>query len=215
MKIVFTIVLGGYDDLKPVREKNPDWRYIAIVDDLSIEKNGWDLLHISKLNPPGGLNNVYLQRWDKVIGAVEFFKCDTLYIDGTHEVLKDVTRLFGSRICFKKHPVRNCIYKEAEACIRLKKAHTDSINAQMKEYAGMGMPEGLGMFETGILFRPYTEEVYDFCKRWWSEISRHTHRDQLSVTKVMWDTKITFDWLYPGLVDKYITIHKHKACATI
>lgn len=215
MKVVFTVVTGGYDDLKPIKAVNPEWKYVAIVDDMSINPNGWELLSIGKLNPPEGLNSVYLQRWVKVIGGIKYFGCDTIYIDGTHEVVRDITRLFDDTICFKKHPIRNCVYEEAIACIKLKKAHPDSIDIQMKEYYQLGMPKNLGMFETGIMFRPYNDKVIDFCERWWNEIFKHTHRDQLSITKVLWDTKIGFDWVRSETIDRYIIKHKHRQCVTI
>lgn len=210
MKIVFTIILGSYDSLRPVTVRNMGWRYVAIVDDMDTYPNGWELLHISSLKPPEGLNNVYLQRWAKTIGAVEHFKCDTIYIDGSHEILADVTKLFGERICFKAHPVRNCYITEGEVCKQLNKAKSADVDKQVSDYKALGVPEKMGMFETGILFRPYSKEVIDFCQKWWAEIAIYTHRDQLSVTKVMYDTGIHFDVIFPETFSKYIKIHQHK-----
>lgn len=214
MTVIFTVVTGNYDDLKPIVVKNPHCHYIAIVDNLDIEANGWELLHISALNPPEGLNNVYLQRWTKIIGAVAYFKCATVYVDGKLSIEKDVTDFLLTHYEFAimEHPIRSCVYDEAHACNRLKKAESDAIVKQMDAYRNIKIPRFFGMFDTSLMIRQYTPEVIAFGNKWWAELIQFTHRDQLSVTKVQWEMDMEI-WPIPHkLAYKYVTIHKHKIC---
>jgi len=211
MAVVFTIITGNYDNLKPIQVKNPDWRYIAIVDNLDIDPNGWELLHISALNPPEGLNNLYLQRWAKIIGAIEYFKCHTIYVDGKLSIEMDVTFLASKdEFSIMKHPIRSCVYDEAHACNRLKKAESGMIEQQMSAYRKLGIPKYFGMFDTSLMIRKYTPEVVEFGRKWWSELLEFTHRDQLSVTKVQWEMDMGIFPIPSKLVYQFVTIHKHK-----
>ena len=51
------------------------------------------------------------------------------------------------------HPARKCIYKEAEACIALKKDAREVIEKQIARYRAEGYPKNAGMFETGVVLR--------------------------------------------------------------
>lgn len=207
--IVFTCITGGYDSLKPIRVKNTEWRYVCITDDLSIDPKGWELVDISLLKPPAGLSPVRLQRWCKVIGGVKFFECDTIYLDGSHEIIEDVTGLWDGSMILKRHPTRNCYKTEAQVCIKLNKADHNTINEQVLVLSAQGLPEEYGMYETGILIRPFNKHVELFCRLWWSWIDQFTHRDQLSITMALCQTKIDFKTIDQNEFRKYITIHKH------
>jgi hypothetical protein len=179
---------------------------------LSVEANGWQLVHISELNPPEA-SNVRLQRWVKVIGGIKFFHCDTIYIDGSTEITADVTEMMkhlGDNIALKRHPNRNCYIDEGEACKRLNKADRALINAQIQEYRDHGLPADSGMFETGILIRRFNKDLIRMCELWYGEIERNTHRDQLSVTWALFETGIQFDVFEVSEFREYCKIHKHK-----
>lgn len=207
--IVYTVIVGGYDNLKPILTRNPEWRYIAVVDDLSMPADGWELVHISELNPPDGLSGVKLQRWAKVYGGPAYFQCPTIYLDGSTQIRKDITELYTGELAFKKHPIRNCYVAEGEACRVRKKALAADIKRQIQEYIKAGYPPRSGMFETHVLFRPYNDQVMQFCRAWWEEISKHTHRDQLSVIKALHDTGVPYNVLPYSRILDYTILHKH------
>lgn len=224
MKVVFTIITGNYDNPQPIAVKNPEWRYICITDDMTIDGGDWELIPIETLNPPKGLNPIRLQRWAKIIGAVEYFQCDTIYLDGSYEIRNDISQILLSmdrsysdgnvmtlqNMILKIHPKRNSYIDEGIACIKLNKAHPDSIRRQIKEYEAEGLEYGGGMYETGVLIRKYTPKVIEFCQLWWAEIEKHTHRDQLSIMKALKDCGIIFSTMTPGFFNEFVTLHKHK-----
>lgn len=207
--IVYTVIVGGYDNLKPILARNPEWRYIAVVDDLSMPAHGWELVHISELNPPEGLTGVKLQRWAKVHGGPEYFQCPTIYLDGSTQIRKDITELYTGDLAFKKHPMRNCYVAEGEACRVRKKANSADIRRQIHEYVKAGYPPRSGMFETHVLFRPYNAHIMQFCRLWWEEIKKHTHRDQLSVMKALHDTAVPYKVIPYSTILDYTILHKH------
>lgn len=207
--IVYTVITGGYDTIKPILSRNPEWRYVAIVDDISMPDNGWELVHISELNPPDGVTGVKLQRWAKVYGGPAYFKAPTIYLDGSTQIRKDITVLYTGELAFKKHPIRNCYVAEGEACRVRKKALPADIKRQIQEYIKAGYPPRSGMFETHVLFRPYNDQVMQFCRLWWEEIHKHTHRDQLSVMKALHDTGIPYKVIPYKTIFGYTILHKH------
>ena len=223
MKIIFTVITGNYDNPKPIRIKNPAFRYVCITDDMTIDGGDWELMPIEALNPPKGLSPVRLQRWAKIIGAIQHFQCETIYLDGNYEIRSDIGMILGvmhadlgngdimrlDNMILKKHPIRECYIDEGIACIKLKKAHPDSIRKQIREYEAEGLGIGGGMYETGVLIRNYTSDVIRFCKLWWKEIEKHTHRDQLSIMKALKDSSISFGTMTPGYFNEYVTLHKH------
>jgi hypothetical protein len=210
--VAYTVIIGDYDHLKPVKREH-GVKHVCITDNPKADCKGWEIVSISRLQPPKDLTGVRLQRWAKVIGGVKFFKCDTIYVDGSHEIIGNVSELFshcGDNMALKRHPVRNCYITEAEACKRLGKANGDDIDRQVNANILSGVPGNYGMYETGVLVRRYNSEVLRFCEKWWDEIKRYTHRDQLSVTKALFETGIYFNVFTQKEFAKYLKIHNHK-----
>ena len=85
------------------------------------------------------------------------------------------------------HPARNCIYDEANACIRMNKDSSESIKKQVERYKNEGYPKHIGLVETGIILRKHNEEI---CKciddMWATELLLNSHRDQLSFNYICW-----------------------------
>ena len=90
-----------------------------------------------------------------------------------------------------KHPKRDCTYKEAIECIKLKKDTPDHINPQMEQYRSEGFPENFGLPQSCIVFRYHnTEASKSFGEHWFEEIKNKSHRDQLSFSYVAWKDNV-------------------------
>ncbi len=97
-----------------------------------------------------------------------------------------------------RHPIRNCVYAEAEAAkVRVK--HTDEIallDAQAEHYRTIGIPEHIGSLpETGVTIRKHNDRVRAFNADWWAEVCRWSYRDQVSFPVVLArhkDLKVNF-----------------------
>lgn len=210
---VFTVITGGYDTLKDIRVRNDKCRYVCFTDDVSIDNKGWELIDIKELNPPPGLSGRLLQRWVKIIGGISYLKCDTVYLDGSHEIIDDVTELFEdveTDLCLKLHPVRKNYILEAEACVRLGKDDESKIDAQMMKYCSIGVPLDIGLYETGIIFRVYNENIRRIALHWLGEIEQYSIRDQISLPYALWMSGTHFSTFTQEQFLKYVKIHPHN-----
>ncbi|WP_462381122.1 rhamnan synthesis F family protein [Pseudomonas sp. Marseille-QA0892] len=92
------------------------------------------------------------------------------------------------------HPVRSCIYEEAEAVVEHGKANQEKVEEQMIRYAAEGFPKKYGLIETNFLLfnlsHPLTPKIFEL---WAQELESKTHRDQLSLNYVLW--KLNAEWL--------------------
>lgn len=86
---------------------------------------------------------------------------------------------------FKHFEGRNCIYKEADICIKRNLDDFDTIKEQMAKYKLEGYPENNGLFECTVILRKHTNRIKELNSLWWSEISRYSKRDQLSFNYVL------------------------------
>ena len=123
----------------------------------------------------------------------------TLWLDGAFQLNSEVRPLDlinryleqHHLTCFR-HPERNCIYQELDACIRLKKDDPDVMRRQIARYKFEGYPPYNGLVETGCLFRRNSPEIRKFNELWWREIEQGSLRDQLSFNYLTW--KLNLDW---------------------
>jgi alkaline ceramidase TOD1/glycosyltransferase MUCI70-like protein len=103
------------------------------------------------------------------------------------------------------HPVRNCIYPEAEYSATLTWRYDGpSILAQADHYRQFH-PPGTGLIATGVNIRRHTPAVIELSHLWWDEILNWSHQDQISLPvllrlaegKVKWNMNLTWhqDWI--------------------
>ncbi|MGF1872917.1 polysaccharide pyruvyl transferase family protein [Photobacterium indicum] len=102
---------------------------------------------------------------------------------------------------FIKHPNRDCIYEEANACIKLSKDSSSTIQSQIQRYKEMNVKQNIGMFETGLYFiKPRNKNINKFYNAWWKEIVIGSRRDQLSVVPAIESSNLNVKLLLePGV----------------
>lgn len=88
------------------------------------------------------------------------------------------------------HRDRNCAYQEAEICKELNLDIPLVIQGQMDRYREEGFPKEHGLGETMVLVRDNTPLIQSFNRRWWSEVSKGSMRDQLSFNYSAWKESI-------------------------
>lgn len=76
------------------------------------------------------------------------------------------------------HPTRDCIYDEAEVCVRLSKDIKSNIQRQIDAYRKEGYPKHIGMAETGIILRKHDDKKCVLLDNLWaSQLLKYSHRD--------------------------------------
>lgn len=201
--VIYTCITGNYDALINHGYINPNWDYVCFTDDLKIkqpEQSVWDIT-LLKFDQ---LDNVRNQRWHKLHPHELFpeYKA-SIWVDGNINIkkesfFKDLEQSIKANdsILFSPHPLRDCLYKEGEACISLGKDDTEMIREQISLMKEKGFPENQGMFETGIIFRTHNNiKTNQLMADWWWWIENYSRRDQLSLTFVLWKNSFTIQSL--------------------
>jgi predicted O-methyltransferase YrrM len=182
---VVSAVFGRRDNPAPAPSMHDVDVYVMFTD--SSAPPGWRAVCMS-----AGADPRATARRIKTL-ALEHVDADiVVWIDGrikaTGKPLRPLLRhaLEGVDIAGYPHPWRDCAYAEAEECGRLGRAVPSELDAQCAAYRAEGLPAKSGLWNTMVLARRRTPAMLDFGRAWWSEIERHTRRDQVSLPYLLW-----------------------------
>jgi len=179
--MIYTAIFGNYDTLRPARYPS-----LCFTDGKMSPVTGWDYKTIFADKDPKWAN-----RHCKILVHEHLNTEYSIYHDGNIEMLVDpheaIERwLRDTDIAVFAHPTRNCVYDEAEACIREGKAQAGAVHSQMKRYRREGYPEGAGLAACWVLIRRHTSEMKRLNELWWEEYNEGAKRDQLSFNHACW-----------------------------
>jgi len=209
MIIVYTCIVGSYDTL--IKQPNfKDVKYVCFSDSIKPGNyKNWEVrqLDLSLANEPNLLNRFY-----KILPHKFFPQNDySLYIDGNIKLKTNPNRLLESFIKSKKkmavfkHPNRQSLKSELEACIILGKLKGQQIN-EAESFLQSIKEEGFFSKEDlvagYILLRKHNEnKLNNAMKDWFSIVNHKIPRDQLSLVYVLWKNDIDLayldDWIEP------------------
>jgi dTDP-glucose 4,6-dehydratase len=194
--VCYTAVFGGYDSVVLPEYIADDWDYVCFTD---FDLPGEHIFEIRRLSLPG-VDPRRRSRYVKTHPHEWFPDHEySLWLDANYLIRgpgleRTVAGLIeqGVRFAANPHPHRSCVYEELEACIMRGKDDADAMSRQVGRYKDEGMPERLGMLETGMLLRRHGDPaVVAVDEVWWNEIRRHSSRDQLSVMYALWRKGLT------------------------
>ena len=120
------------------------------------------------------------------------------------QYIKDKTLENEYSLYVPQHPQRNCIYKEVDAVIKLKKDTLENVTPQIERYKEEGFPENYGLLQSNILIRKHNNaDCIKLMECWWEELKNGSHRDQLSFNYVSWKN--------PNIKIKYLDKYIYKS----
>lgn len=203
--IIYTVVFGDYDEIRPPLFKNEDWYYLLITDKSENADKPEAQAFDNVYSLFGKSVDVFTQRYEKIMMDIvitdlrqaedEFVDLPRIiYHDGKLQQSADINPLADLLtedidLVVKEHPDRSCIYDEAEVVSRGRLARPDLVQEQMTKYEKeWRVPRKVGLVDSCILVRwaNQTEYQEEFYEKWWNEVDAHTHRDQLSFNAVLW-----------------------------
>ena len=127
----------------------------------------------------------------------------TCWIDGSLRITCDIKPMVysliddGRSIAMHRHYRRDCLFDDMEACYIYGRVKRKAIMPQRVFYESEGMPKHWGLLETPFIIRKWgDEEVMRVMAEWWGQIERYSHRDQFSLTYVLWKNGKTIDWVF-------------------
>ena len=196
-KVVYGCITGGYDAVPVHGYVAPDWDYVLFTDNADLIKRGkfehWTIkpLVFDKLT------NVKNARWHKVNAHKLFPEYDySLWLDSSiiinnknpFDLLNDLIKK-NTLVAVPNHPLRKCIYDEAEEIKRCKIDFAEIVDKEMDFLHCEKYPKNNGLSETNILLRKHNE-MQDTLDLWWRMIRVYSKRDQLSFNYALWKTGV-------------------------
>jgi hypothetical protein len=187
--VVYTAVIGSYDDLRAPSTVDPDVDYVAFVDDphapvpapwirrVYRERHGSDRLtaRYIKTHP-----HLLLPQYDLSAWVDAAFRINAIDPASAREWLD------GRAIAFFTHPDRDCVYEEATGVADAWLDAPEAVASMVARLEAAGYPRHHGLVATGIIIRRHHDPtVVDAMERWWELISTCSSRDQLSVNFVL------------------------------
>jgi hypothetical protein len=204
-KVCFTFIFGDYDDLKEPSIISEGWEYICFSDRPRKSKT-WRIIEVKKDDLPN-------PRKARLVLTCPFLFIDydiALSVGGQIQVRCDLNKYIDNEFTVLKHPDRDCVYQEAEACIKRKKDDRNTILKQIEKYRKLKYPKNHGMIATGLIIRKNTNEINNFCLDWYEELSKHSFRDQLSFNFIAWKKGFEYKTLPFDLLYSDFELNKHK-----
>jgi hypothetical protein len=221
--VVYTAISGAYDTLRePPSAARDGARFVAFLDGESERavagrRSAWQ----SRPLVSEGLDAVRSAKVYKVVPH-RYLPDEryTLWIDGSVSIdcpfaLDRLAALYlaDADLCVFRHPMRSCLYEEAEVCRRARLDGEGTIDRQIDRYRRAGYPRDAGLVEASVILRRHTAAVRELDEAWWEEIRRGSRRDQLSFNFVAW--KLGFRYatfpLHLATANGLFTRHPHAA----
>jgi hypothetical protein len=199
--VVYTAIANRYDVLKAVpNESHAGTDFVAFLDEPQ-QVTSWSIRSLyAGFADPCRNAKVHKILPHRFFPEVKY----SLWIDGSVEIKRGFSLrrlvqeyLAEHDLAVFQHPSRQCIYEEAEACLRLQKDDPEVIRRQMKKYKDEGYPANSGLAECTVLLRRHCANVDRFNEAWHEEIRNHSRRDQLSFNLVAGKLKLRFRY-FPG-----------------
>lgn len=193
--VVYTCITGGYDNILEPSFVTPGVDYICFTDNMSMKTKRWKLKPIP--TELADYSKVKQQRGVKILAHRYLSDYDiSIWVDGVVDVrgnIKDFLKPFDFdtySVFIPEHPARRCLYKEIDACIKIKKLKGDEITLakkQLERYRAEKFPENYGLVQTNVMIRKHNDQYSkDLMEKWWSELKDYSHRDQLSFNYALW-----------------------------
>ena len=203
-RVIYTAIFGDYDALRPVAWPG---RFVCFTDK-TIQVDGWETIVVPERRFSGPMREA---RMFKLLAHQWFPEVEmSLWLDGNVELLVAPEQIFAflqdADIAMCRHPTSKTLADEAALIIRLGKADAGQVERQLARYDA-----SLAVGATAWLVRRHTEAAKALNEMWWSELTAHTLRDQLSLPCCLEHLGIKTKHVDVDLYDnKLMRIHPHR-----
>lgn len=213
--VVYTSITAGHDALKEPKEIYSDVDYICFSDQRLRSDTKWNIVNYGfQYRDPRRLAKIFKILPHLVLSDYDY----SIWVDGNVSLNGNPWELFEKSLCiddsgiaFFPHTKRNCIYSEANECIRWGKDNSEIIQTQVAKYRGLGYPSNNGLIWGGLILRRHNdEEIKNLMEIWWDEIDTFSVRDQISFNFCTWSQKMNYVYIDRGLLGQYVEIRAHE-----
>jgi hypothetical protein len=220
-KAVYTFIFGNYDTLKTPTVMTDGWDYICFTDNANLQSNVWDVRQSIRGPEDLGLENKKFASKHKILFDTYLSDYDlSISVDGHLQINCDLDQLVAenfkpeSDMMICRHPVRDCIYDEADVCKALGKDDPSRIDEHMRRYRGSGYPAHNGLYSAKVIGRRHDRsDLRKMCKVWFAEVKQGSRREQLSLNYAIWKSArlqiAEGDFRRQYLRDRKFIVHAH------
>lgn len=204
MKVVcYTTLVGDYDELRSPKYVSPNWEYVCFTDQPITQAGIWQIQPLKKIFAG---HPTLTSRWHKthphrLFPAVEFsvYLDANLQITGRHLESRCQTFIKESvLIALPPHPDRTCAYDEMTKCIQTNRDRVQKIKKVEKHLCAEGFPKQQGLYENNLVFRAHHHpQITRLNTDWWTFLHDYSHRDQLTLTFLLWKLEIAAECVVP------------------
>lgn len=191
--VIYTSLTGGYDALPIYDVIDSRFDYICFSNDYhdgsiighwkirnipNIAKDNVTLSRYPKLQPHKLLKEYEYSLW---MDSNIIIKKNTIY-DIVIERITEGNSWYGL-----PHPLRDCIYEDAKACLVGGIAKYKDICKVIKFLKEENYPANYGLFENNVILRQHNlHKIVEIDDYWWKFFISYIKRDQLSLFYIFW-----------------------------
>jgi hypothetical protein len=210
--IVYTVIFNDYDRLQQPRHIEGA-RFVCFTDRVPANPGAWEVQIIDRaaLNP-------FAQRAFKILSHRVFPDSEvTLYLDGTFELTADPLEIAGELLArhdmaLFRHPQRQGVYAELEACADLGKEEPEIVAHVADRYRLEGMPDDGYLHAAGFILRRHTEQVASFNEMWFDELRATSVRDQPALAHTLWMSGLPLETIEEDIWKSDLMVyHAHRS----
>ena len=185
-KLLYTVLVGGYDQLNEIPKKNPGWDYICFTDNPGAASNTWE---IRLLENPLNLDLVRLSRHYKINNHLVDKSYDiSVYVDANFQIRGNLDCFLAHTMAEKNalsmllHPFHHSLEQEFEACITLGKDNADILRRQYEFYVNQqGFIDDHPHVAGGLIIRQKRDpRVVRLMEKWFDQLIKWSGRDQVA-----------------------------------
>jgi len=185
--VVYTVIIGKYDTLKPPLAIDPNVRHVCITDGPLPNVPPWTQRVVRGNHGPARRHSrLYKTMSHACFPLAEY----SLYVDGRIQLKIHPEEALGwlknHDMALCQHPTDDCAYAEAQ---KVKDWLLDDfvvVSRQMARYREEGYPKKNGLAAGTVILRRHTRMVQKFNNYWWIEVGNNSSRDQLSLNYCLW-----------------------------
>jgi len=216
-RVIYTAILAGSDTLnKPLYEDN-SCDYICFTDSAELTSKFWRIVRVA---PDAGANLYMVAKALKVLGADILSGYDqSMWVDGNVLLKRDPWLLVSQKVgvcdfAFMKHPNRNCVFQEIEACAHQGKDNKSNLERVRSRLVEAGYPENSGLIWGGMIFRTHQAHVKQLFREWMRNINEFSRRDQLTFNYTCWRSQILINYVDIDIYNnRYFSVLPHFSTA--
>jgi hypothetical protein len=186
---VFTVILGGYDNLRAPQVIEPEVDYICISDEPH-NCFPWKIWPAYMPYKEQSRNS----RIPKILSDLYFPSEFSIYVDACFKLQAPASAIIqmipeDKDALFYRHPCRTNIFQEIAVCEKEHIGDGPEMMAQVERYRSIPGIE-YGLWSGGFIVRKNNPRVTEFNRVWWREYSSGCMRDQIALPAAIRKTNL-------------------------